>query len=857
MSSPQTQFCLNVDINGIRYESTTANEFVVLAFFLCFIFAAILVVLLLLYVIRKLKADKEREKLSEIRRTMRQNAAKKFRSALSDDEDDAFENLPLKTNYIWTTDKSTVDVRTEERRHSTISFFIDEHKLPSPTPGTCVLEILANLFTSNKNSSSPTNLGKCFWFRLSCFELLKSFHREAFLALVNLTLTALLEEKLINEMDKLNLITKYEQMLDEDFTTEELADFTCKLHCVLARFEKEIHVITDNDEKSQENPFTGERLCKQLVVIQREMLSHKYNEVVKDMLVNTENSLVKIIVEQWFNLEVIRYRMNVVYESIEGLFEKKGEKKDTMQDYLNSYLLNIYEKLSEFCITYEKEISDLINQIKKDKQINRKQAMIEMETQRCIQRMNAMQDLKFKKKKAVSKFVIAQIDSILNDFKTILNYQLVVNSEGLELLQDFQKSMNRRVVKLLRSCEEELFDRLERNEIATEENLVELGKALSSSLKDFKLVQENVKVDFLEKGRSSIRHIGNLVDSLYLMLEANFTKGVEDMKKEYLEILHSLSNLQEEEMNKLEHDFEIGFSCLVFNLYFVVMTEVIHKIHAAMSDKITKYSDKDISLSLHDMVQILKQDKSVINRSSLFQIPNKELYSVMENDMKKFTGSLSLAVDDYLEAVIKKTDSFFLPQVNSIIQKTILRQSQQCVSNLYIVREKLLSCSMDRKGYMSKQGSSLAKDCYEQIMSIWESQANFKAHKLREGKDEVMREFNPVIETFFNGENEDTKYKDRDVSFQKTLKLEREFFETAEELMRGDSVERVLDSNLENELMVIKLHEKFESYEPRTDDLSSSQRRNFRSQLSHKSEGGSRRRKESLRHSISKKSKKL
>ena len=857
MSMQQRDFCLDVIVNDTQYQSTIANEFVVLAFFVCFIVTAIFVVLFVLYIIKNLKADRERERKSEKRRTMRQNAAKKAHADQIDDEDDSSGRATLETNYIWSVNEGISNRENAERSQSKISFYFDENKHHSPASSEDYdLEILAALFTSNKNSSSTSSLNNCLWLRESCFELIKSFHREAFSALLNLMLTALLEEKKVNEIEKLKLITKYEQMVDEELTNEEVTDSTCKLHCVLKKIENEIQEMIGSEDQVQETWFSGERLSKYLMVIQREILSHHYDDVVKEMILNTENSMIKIIGEKWFNLEVIRFRISVVHDSIEEILKKKGEKKDVIQDYLNEYIKNVFEKLNEFCIAYEKDISDLISQIKKDKEMNRKQAIMELEAQRFTQRSNAMQVLDFSKKKAVSKFVVSQIDAILNDFKTISHYQLVVNSESFELFEDFQKGNDKRVVKVLRNCEEELFDKLQKDEIISEENLIEIGKALSSNLKDFKMAEEKLKEDFLQKGYNSTRQVANVVDSLYSMLEKNFTKGVEDMKKEYLEILHSLSNIDEQEMNKLEHNFHIGFSCLSFSLHFIVMMEINHKIHAILSDKIRQHAESDISLSLHDMVQILKQDKSVISKSSLFSLPNKELYLIIEKEMSNSIRLLAFAVDDYLKAIAKKMDHFFLQQVNIVIQNTILRQSQLCVSNLYVAREKLLSCSMNSKGYMSKQASSLAKDCFEQIRSIWESQANFKAHKLQESKDEIMRGFDPVIETFFNSRNEGNAMREREVSFHRTLRSEQEYFISVEELVRGDSVERVVDSNLENEIMVIKLHDKFECYEHRVDDVGTSQRRNLRSQKSHDSDGGSRRRKESLRHSISRKSKK-
>jgi len=104
--------CLTVYIKDITYQSTTADEFVVLAFFVCFILTAIAVILLVLYIVKHLKADKKRAKQSEIRRTLRLQAAKRFYLRQFDDEDDSSDNNGLETNYIW----SISEKRGEERR---------------------------------------------------------------------------------------------------------------------------------------------------------------------------------------------------------------------------------------------------------------------------------------------------------------------------------------------------------------------------------------------------------------------------------------------------------------------------------------------------------------------------------------------------------------------------------------------------------------------------------------------------------------------------------------------------------------------------------------------------------------------
>lgn len=846
-----SQSCLNINIKTTEYKSAIANDYVVLAFFLCFILALVAVIMFTLYVIKMMRIEKEREKQSEKRKTLRQKAAKKLAADVNCDENSSAEYVPLETNYLWSMNEAVDGTKIDDSNQSRNSFLTDGTQASSSISDGCCLEILAALFTSNRNTSPPTNLDCCLWLRTSCFELMKSLHHECFSGLLHLLVHVLFEERKINEIEKLRLITKYEQMLDEEFKVEEISDFTNKLHFVLVSVEKEIQELIQDNAELDGSLFTGERLSKYLNTIQREMLSNQYNEAVKEFIISTENWFTKIIVEKWSNLEVIRYRINVVYESVEELFRKNGEKQENIQDSLNEYLQNIFESLHEFCITYEKGVFDLINQINKDKLNNKKQALMELEAQRFEQQNHALQGLDYTKKKSVSKFVIAQINTILTDFKTITNYQVVINSEGLELFEDFQTITNKKVVKLLKNCEEKLFEKLQKDDILSEDVLVELGKSMSVHLKDFKEAQQKMKFDFMDQNQNGITRIANLLDSLYSTLERKFTKGVDDIKKECLEILHSLSNLQEEQMNSLEHKFETGFSSLVFGLYFVLMGDIICKIHNSLTDIITKNTDTDVSLSLHDMVQILKQDRTVIKRSSLFQMPNKNLYPTVELELAKIEGKLSLAVDDALDVVSRKIDLFFLPKVNEIIQDAIFRQSQQCVSNVYLAKRKLLSSCTNSKGYRWKQASSLAKDCIEQIRGVWESQANFKDHKLKDGKNEIMRDFEPLMESFFTVDNVSTSNEMAD----ECLKLELKFFMSMEESWRGRSVERVLDANLENEIMVLKFYDKMESFEPRSgNDGNDSKKR--RSPKSTDSEGGSVRRKESLRHSISRKKKK-
>ena len=816
-----TNSCIDVALTETKYITTIANEYVVLAFLLSFLLAAIIVIIFVKYVMRLLTVEREREKQSMERKTMRIKAAQSM-SQLREFDPDSFENVALQTNYISTRNESPLEDNEQARgrSHSRISLVIEEGNILmqnndlSSSKGSNVLDILATLFTSSKNSLPPTITTDCFQFLLNCFEMSLSFHREAFLCLIELMLCNLFEERRINETEKLIFVARYEQMLDDPVKQEQLQHYTNKLHYILVHLENEIKDLISFDKES--NTITGERLSKYLSVIQREILGQKCEQTAMEVFVKRELGLMGSFMNKWFSLEITRQRLSIVYESVEGLLKKKGPSAAVSQKYLNEYIANVYEQLNEFCSNYEKDIFVLTEQAKRDIATNKKRAFMELESKRAEQRTYAMQGLNFSKKKLVSKFVIAQIDSILSDSKMFLNYEVLMEADSLELFGEFQRTTEKKLVRLLKGCEESLFEKLQRDEVLTEENFTELGTTMSTNLKDFKTAQIQVKNEVLESHSKKVSELAKAFQSIYSMLNCKLKRGFEVIKSECLEILHSLSNLQEDDMNQLEHEFQMAFASLNFCSYYNIMSDLLTKIHGNISNIVYASGSKDMSCSLHDMVQVLRQDKTVINRSTLFQIPNQDVYLKLTAEVSKMVDSLTPVTEGYLEAISSKLKKYLMSKVVAIVQKTSISQSCMYVSNLNLAKDKILSCSTDSRGYTPKQGSSMTRNFFEKVRSIFESQATFKAYKCKEEKNEIMRDFAPICEDFFGANN---KIEDREhmkssfVVFQKCLNHEFRFFEKLEKLVRSNSVERVLDSNLENEIMVMKLQDKLESLE--------------------------------------------
>eukprot|EP00112_Aurelia_sp_Birch-Aquarium-sp1_P002579 Seg12854.1 transcript_id=Seg12854.1/GoldUCD/mRNA.D3Y31 product="hypothetical protein" protein_id=Seg12854.1/GoldUCD/D3Y31 len=861
--------CIDVALTETKYNTEVANEYVVLAFFISFLLAAIIVIIFVKYVMRLLTVEREREKHSMQRKSMRIKAAQSM-SQLREYDPDTFENVPLQTNYISTRNELPLEnnEQARERSHSRISLVIEEGTVLlqnndlSSSKGANVLDILATLFTSCKSSLPPTIATDCFQLLLSCFEMSLSFHREAFLCLIELMLCNHFEERKINETEKLIFVTKYEQMLDDPVKQEQLQNHTNKLHFILVHLENEVKDLVSFDKES--SIITGERLSKYLSVIQRELLGQKCEQTAIEVFVKRELGLMGSFMNKWFNLEITRYRLSVVFESVEGLLKKKRVSAANSQKYLNGFIANVYEKLNEFCCDYEKDLFELTEQAKGDIASNKKQALMELESKRAEQRTYAMQGLNFSKKKIVSKFVIAQIDSILSDFKMFLNYEVLMESDSLELFAEFQRTTEKKLVRLLKGCEESLFEKLQQDEVLTEENLTELGKTMSINLKDFKTAQVQVKNEVLVSHEKKVSELATASQSVYSMLEKKFTRGIEVIKNECLEILHSLSNLQEDDMNQLEHEFQMAFASLNFCSFYNIMSDLLAKIHENISSIVFANDNKDMSCSLHDMVQVLKQDRTVINKSTLFQIPKQEVYLKLTVEVSKMADSLTPVTEGYLEAISNKMKRYLMSKVVTIVQKTSINQSCMYVSNLNLARDKILSCSTDSRGYTAKLGSSMTRNCFEKVQSICESQATFKAYKCKEEKNEIMRDFAPICEEFFgaNNTNEDRGHMESSfVVFHKCLTHEFRFFEKLEKLVRSNSVERVLDSNLENEIMVLKLQDKLESLELQSTfdrkERKGSKRRMGRNSSTHKEETQPVRvKKDSLRRSLQK-SKKL
>ena len=854
--------CFNVIIAEDQHTIAVANDYVVLGFILCFIVSAILVIIFVKYVIKQLSVERERERNTTRRKVLRMQAARST-VQLSEVDNNSFETQPLHTNYLSSANEVVTDKvdLTEERSHSRITLMIEDvHHSDLKLAGGDLLDTLATLFTSSQNSLPPTVINHCFDFMQTCFEQILSFHREAFSVLLHLMLGILFEEKRINEMDKLQMVARYEQLLDEPVKTSDLVGYTNKLHFVLAKLEKEINSMISQEEESQATTFNGKKLSKYMMVVQRELLDHDCKEIVKEMFTLREYGLANAIMDKWFHLEVTRYRINVIHEAVETVLEKNNKHSDISKQILDKYVENVYHSLESFCQDYEKDLFTLVDKVKKDIESQSKQAFIELEMLRLGQRSEEIRKMDHSNRKAVSKFVVSQIDSIINDLKTFTNYKIILQTESLDIVADFQKLNEKKVTQLLKKCEEQLFESLQNNEVMDEENISELGKELSMKLKDFKKAQEQLKIEILCKIKDEILTVSEIAKSAYELTQRKIEKGIGGMKNESLEAFHSLSNLTESDMNQLEHEFEVAFSSLAFGFQFAIMSGFVTTIHNSLSTRLDECKNKDLSFSLHDMVNILKQDKTVLKRSSLYQPLDPGFYVAVATEFYKVLQFKSIYIDDQLNIILSSINQFILPKIDSLLQNTSLRQLNCYVKNLYIAKDKLLAASMDSKGYTSSSASTFTKNCFDLVVNVWESQANFKSHKLKEEKTLTMKDFDPKIDSYFyikdGAKHFDKEFQEFNSGFQSELN----FYKKLENQVRENSVEGVIDCNLENEIMIAKFEDKLGALESRTnagyDEDKGKKWRNpgsRRSKLVEDKKASPRR--QNLKHSISQKKK--
>ena len=821
--------CLQVPISTTKYVTTIANGYVVLSFILCFILAVVVVVLFTKYVIRKLQLEHERERQSELRKTIRMktfpiNRKKDF----EDTESDSGVHEPFVTNYVGLFDEpASIKVEAElgavDRCHSNISFEMVENfeqlqtRLVHSETEPFVVEILSSLFTSAANSLDATVANQCYSPLLSAFELLVGFSQEVFIGLLDFMLTALLSAKKINEQEKLQIMARYEQLMYEGIPANASNNYTSKMHFLVAKLKEEMTGANNQSDHGDKTcAMITYQVCRYLTKFQNDMLAESSNEHIFDVFSNREKGLVNCIVDKWTNLETVRYRLNVIYDSTESILKKKNVSPDKTQMVLNNYINDIYGKMNQHCIEYETEIADAIEGIKREKISNYKQAIMELYSQRMEHKSHMINNLGSFTKNTFSDFFISQNDVLIDSFKTCIQFMMFADSNSLKEFAQHVKFKEKKLMKSLKSCEEELFSSLQQDGLLYEEDMILFSKSTTNSLKDFRSSHDQLKLQLLESYTKNILKLKTAVHGIYTFLEQKFLLSLEEVRSQCMVILHSLSNLEESDMNEIEIDFEIAFSSLQFSCYYTAMSDIISKLHEHIHSSLSSALTKDLSLSLQDMVAILKQDRNVLNRALLFSTPDPNFYLIIKSDIVKAIGPLSCLVENYTSAISKKVFKFAFKQCSEVMHKSNSCQSMAYFSNLQLAKEQMKSFSIDNRGYTSSKASQLVKNFNKALSGHWDSQSDFKVLKMKESIQMVMKDFTLETSNFFsdvkplNHSKVSNNFLD---GLEEVLKQEHDLYYSFENHGKTISVKRVLDSNLENEIMVKKFRERIESLE--------------------------------------------
>ncbi len=781
-----------------------------------------------------MRKDRIREKETRQRKTMRIAAASQSHRAIFDEPDS--QEL-LQTNYIGPgTSRNQVkpfleenegncvglslssrqnksddnEGRTQSQSSINLVFTNQNGKSRTPKQEISVIDVLGSLFTSNKNSLPATIMTGCCSPLVDSFELILGFNQEAFTGILDLMLTALLQKRRINEMKKIEIMTKYEQIFYENIPKKDSHEYTTKMHFVLAKLKSEISDclrFQSSDEEKKIETITVD-LAKFMCMFQKEMILEGYTKDIFEVFVLREFGLANCIVDRWLSLELMRYRLSIIHDSTSSIMKNNKQNADVCSRILNEYIKNVFETMSNYCKDYETDLSSFMETISRESSNNMKQNLMELDVQRKEKRCQNINDLESFSKKAVTNFFFSQNEMFIDSYKTFVDIMCFVDTESIKRFVEFQKSYDKKLMRLLKSCEENLFSSCEQDELVSEADLVQISKEMTTSLRDFRAAHQEMKTDLLKCYEDNIVRISCLLQKIYAALQEKYLQSMEDLRGTCMETLHALSNLQEDDMNEIESDFEIAFWSMNFNSYFTTMSEIVNKFHTSIERSISTNLAKDISYSLEDMTQILKQDKSVLSRASLFSKPDPNFYLKIETELLKSVTSLVVLVDENTDEITTKLDAFVLKQCSEVIHKTNNWQSKAYFMNCNATKESLWKCNTDSRGYTSKSGSTLVKSFSQKVGEIWQSQADFKSLKLKESYKSTMKDYSFESRKYFENKQFQKPMENSFESFEEIFDLEYSAYFTFEKHDKSNSIKGVLDANLENELMIVKFGEK-------------------------------------------------
>eukprot|EP00794_Sanderia_malayensis_P015207 gene15207-16778_t len=809
-----TPNCIDVSIKETVYTSKIADLYVILFFFLCFIISFIAVIVFAIYVVKQRKVEQQREVEIRRRTTMRLQAASRARS------DSNFDDFDDDYHIVRRAGRMPPEVeKAQGRSQSCISFEIvdglqqNQHALRRDQD-VSVVEILGTLFTNAKHSMSPTVLNQCYNSLIRLFDMMSPFSQEAFTAMLDVMLTSLLQKRHVDEREKLKIMTKYEQMFFENIPDELTHVYASKMHYILASLKTELVgcLSFQSEEKEEKLKMITIDLAKFMNTFHKEMISASYNKDAIEVFVMNESGLVHCLVERWLSLEFVRYRLNVIHEKTHSVLKKNKQTPDVCSKILNKYIQDAYEVICSFCKSYERDFSDSIEHMKRENANNMMQNLMELDIERAQKRCHYINELSSFNKKALTSFFLWQNDVFISSQMTIIEIMTFMDNNNLKNFANFQKINEKKLMKSIKSCEENLFMSCQEDKILNEEDLIVLSKEMTTSLRDFRAANQAMKAELLNLYENNISRISKVLQIVYETFQLRYLQSMENLRNIGLETLRALSNLQEDDMNSLEHDFEIAFWSINFDSYYNVLGEMAGRVHNTIQNSLKTAMTKDLSYSLDDMAQMLKQNKSILDKASFFSKPNPDFYSVVEQDLFNAVDAMSSSLDEHIEEIANKLNAFVLRQCSSVIHRTNNARANAYFSNFMAAKENLKTCSVNSRGYTSNQGSSIVKNFSLKLEKIWQSQFDFKSLKMKENFKATMSEYayKPII--YFENEKKHARPMDSSFeSFEDIFEHEYSVFFTFEKHDKSNAVKRVLDSNLENELMIKKFSEKIDA----------------------------------------------
>ena len=729
--------CLEVPIAKDEYVEDRLNGYVVLSFLACFIVAMCAVLLFIKYVYQKLKEERERERQSNRRKTERLNKFSRISlmHSLDNEGEDSGIFLPLDTNYISSPglvpySEDNADEVEDEVPVNLSSHIVHVHRSQSnitPRIYNEVVSILCHFFTSSHGSMKPNHFGlSCihgqYKFMRNLLSILYHSQSETIETILSSVISNLCSKKRILESSKLKLQAKYEQLITEQKLKHE-KDFSKNISVemeLLSSFRldltEQLELMDDaNDVESiiKEISF-GIENCYEL------LLEHSQSLWIEscDLFVQKNIGLWILVVERWSVLEVMRYRIKLIHDSVSSYLKKNNINSTQIDEVLNNYKNAVHLALKDFEKTYSKELTML----EKDFSMYRTNSLRSFQMQLDCERLGirATESNVQKSKSILNKKLISQYTNLLLEhIKEHVTFFRAMDDKELTQVKMVQTKNNKLVNAILHSCEESLFSQLQAEELLSDEEVVTLGKEITLDLKEYKHKIDDEKRTYIELQQNKVGYCEDMLKAGFLFFVNKCFLYLElfgALLEEYCN--DTIYDTMEDGDRLLDVNVRLCFRAFCVQSYFDIV-ELVSKVVKKDENIIDAQQEIQLSLNIDSVIDNLASEKPLC-------LPGYSTQTILQDEISKGLQDLLPHLQEYFDSATQE----FIRYLNTGIAKecSIKSQAYQYTS----ITETLSNFIDITAAEKAKKSNDQRKAVTDKIKGIYKSQMDFKKVRLAE-----------------------------------------------------------------------------------------------------------------------------